>query len=521
MRRDGGAGGSTSEVFAHGVASGDPTHDGIVLWTRVTPDSPDPVPVRWRLGRSPDLDEVVARGEARAVPERDFTVKVDVGGLDPATSYYYGFEAAGAASPVGRTRTAPSGSTSAVRLGVVSCANWAHGFFNAYRHLAACELDVVVHLGDYVYEDDGSWPEVGRVHEPPRRLRTLADYRSRHAQYKTDPDLQLLHQQHPMVAVWDDHDAADNAWRDGAGDHDPAEDGPWHARRAAAVQAYLEWLPVRPPDAARPDRIFRTVVLGDLVRLIMLDTRLEARDRPAGEGERAVATVQARERSLLGADQRHWLRAELRAPTAWRVLGNQVMMAPLRALTLPAALRRLLPGAVAGGAGVNAGQWDGYPEERRSLFEFLEGEAITDVVVLTGDLHSSWAAELTLDTTPPGRPVGVEFVTPSVTARSFAEEVAPPVPGSRALLRRLMARQNPHMRFFDLDHHGYVVVDVDGDRVQAEWWFVDTVAEPDSGQRLGGRWLVRRGSPRLVPADGAPPSSTSRFGGGFRRLTGR
>ena len=492
----------TSEVFTHGVASGDPSADGIVLWTRVTLDRPDPVPVRWRLARSADLADVVARGETRAEPESDFTVKVDVGGLDPATTYHYGFELAGGSSPVGRTRTAPRGSTSAVRLGVVSCANWAHGFFNAYRHLAARDVDVVVHLGDYLYEGDESWPEVGRPHRPAGRLRTLADYRARHAQYKTDPDLQRLHRRHPMVAVWDDHDAASNAWRDGAADHDPDEDGPWATRRAAAVQAYLEWLPVRLSDPSRPDRIYRTVVLGDLARLIMLDTRLIGRDRPAQEGERTVATVERRERSLLGADQRQWLRDELRAPGAWRLLGNQVMMAPLRVVSLPPPLRRLLPGAVAGGAGVNAGQWDGYPEERRNLLEFLALEAVADVVVLSGDLHSSWAAEVTGEGLPAGQSVGVEFVTPSVTARCFAEEVAPPVPGSRALLRHLVARQNPHFRFFDLEHHGYLIVDVDPERVQAEWWYVDTVVEPVSGERLGARWLVRRGDPRLVAADG-------------------
>ena len=457
--------------------------------------------MRWRLSRWPDLQDVVARGKAQAGPEHDFTVKVEVGGLDPATTYYYAFEAAGASSPVGRTRTAPSGPTTALRLGVISCAHWAHGFFNAYRHVAEREVDLVVHLGDYVYEGDESWAESGRVHRPSTRLRTLADYRTRHAQYKTDPDLQRLHQRHPMVAVWDDHEVAGNAWRDGAADHDPDEDGPWPDRRAAAVRAYLEWLPVRSPDPSRPERIYRTVVLGDLVRLIMLDTRLEGRDRPEADGERGVLTVDAPDRSLLGPEQRQWLQDELRAPSVWRMLGNQVMMAPLRVLDLPRPLDRLLPGAVAGGLGVNAGQWDGYPNERRRLFEFLEREAIADVVVLTGDLHSSWAAELTLDPDERRPAVGVEFVAPSVTSRSFAEEVAPPVPGSRALLRLLIARQNPHLPFFDLERHGYLVVDVDRHRVQAEWWYVDTVTERAAGERLGGRWSVRRGEARLVPAD--------------------
>lgn len=490
---------ATDAVFAHGVASGDPLADGVVLWTRVTVDGAGPVPVRWRVARTPELGNVVARGEAEAGPGHDFTVKVDVRGLEPATTYHYGFEAAGAASPVGRTRTAPRGATDRARLGVVSCACWPHGFFNAYRHLAGRDVDVVVHLGDYVYEGGEAWVEAGRAHRPPHRLRTLADYRARHAQYRTDPDLQRLHRRHPVVAVWDDHDVAGSAWRDGAGDHDPGEDGPWPDRRAAAVRAYLEWLPVRLPDPSRPDRIYRTVAWGDLVRLIMLDTRLEGRERPAADGRRAVATVEVRDRSLLGDDQRRWLYEELRAPARWRLLGNQVMMAPLRVLDLPRPLRWLVPGTVAGGAGVNAGQWDGYPHERRALFELLEGEGIADVVVLTGDLHSSWAAELTLDPRGSRPPVGVELVTPSVTARSFAEMLAPPVPGGRSALRRLVARQNPHVRWFDLERHGYLLVDVDGAAVEAEWWHVGTVEERAVGEHLAARWRVRRGDPRLVP----------------------
>jgi alkaline phosphatase D len=306
-----------------------------------------------------------------------------------------------------------------------------------------------------------------------------------------------------VVAVWDDHDVAGNAWRDGAVDHDPDEDGDWGARRAAAVRAYLEWLPVRAPDPSRPDRIYRTIGFGDLATLILLDTRLAGRDRPAAGGNRPVATVLVRDRSLLGDEQRAWLREELGAPVRWRLLGNQVMMAPLRLVHVPRPLHRLVPGLVAGGAGVNAGQWDGYPDERRRLFDHLEGQGLGNVVVLTGDLHSSWAAELTLEPKEPDRTVvGVEFVTPSVTTRSFGEELAPPVPGGRALLRRLIGRQNPHQRFFDLEGHGYLVVDVTHDRVQADWWHVDTVARRSGGERLVASWAVRDGEPRLTEASG-------------------
>lgn len=495
--------GRSDTLFAHGVASGDPHPDAVVIWTRISPSSPDAVPVRWRLARTPDLQAVVAHGVADAVPEHDFTVKVDVRGLQPSTTYHYGFEARGVSSPVGRTRTAPRGTAERIRLGVVSCACWPHGFFNAYRHLAQRDVDLVVHLGDYIYENGDSWEEVGRVHQPRRRLRTLGDYRSRHAQYKTDPDLQRLHQRHPMVAVWDDHDVAGNAWRDGAGDHEPSEDGDWRRRRAAAMEAYREWLPVRSPDTAHPEQIYRSFRLGDLAHLIVLDSRLAGRDRPAGDGQRAVAIIEARQRSLLGPDQWAWLRDELRSSSSrWQLLANQVMMAPLRVLDLPRGLRWLVPGLVAGGAGVNAGQWDGYPGERAALFEFLAELGLSNVVVLSGDLHSSWAGELTLDPKRQGRAVAVEFVTPSVTSRSFAEEVAPPLPGTHAALRRLVATQNPHLRFFDLEGHGYLVVEVTARRVQADFWHVDSVAQRASGERLVARWMVRDSEARLFPAPG-------------------
>ena len=483
------------------MASGDPEADGVVIWTRVTPRSDGAAPVRWRVATDAGFDDVVMGGEVDAVAEHDFTVKVAVRGLEPSTTYFYGFEAAGVRSPVGRTRTAPSGPTEGVRIGVVSCASWTHGFFNAYGHLAERDVDLVLHVGDYLYENMDRRRKLSRAHLPPHRLRTLADYRTRHAQYRSDPDLQRLHQQHPMVTVWDDHELAGNTWRDGALDHDPERDGPWPRRVEAAVKAYLEWLPVRTPDPARPHRIHRTVKLGDLVQLNVLDTRLAGRDRPAAGGKRPVGTVLVRDRRLLGDDQWAWLREELRAPVRWRLLANQVMMAPLRLVQVPRPLRRVIPGLVGGGAGVNTGQWDGYPQERQQLFDHLRREGIGNVVVLTGDLHSSWAAQLTADPTDPNEaPVGVEFVTPSVTSRSFGKALTPSVPGAAALLRWVIASQNRHLRYFDLEAHGYVVVDVRPERVQAEWWHVDTVAARARGEHLAASWTVADGDPHLSPA---------------------
>ncbi len=446
----------------------------------------------------------MARGEALAGPEHDFCVTVDVRGLEPSTTYYFAFGSRNETSPVGRTRTLPQGRIDGVRLGVVSCASFATGFFNAYAHLAERDVDLVVHLGDYVYEDGHEPALPSRVHEPLSRLVSLSDYRTRHAQYRRDPDLQRLHQQHPVITVWDDHDIAGNAWSGGAAQHDPLKDGSWSDRRAAAVQAYLEWVPLRSPDAARPDRIYRTFDLGDLAQLVMLDTRLAGRERPAKAGERAVATLDEGGRSLLGEEQRAWLQYQLRASSdKWSLLGNQVMMAPLRALQMPPVLRRMLRGLVAGGAGVNGDQWDGYPAERRALFDYLQGQELGDTIVLSGDLHSSWAAELMAEPNGTGAgagAVGVEFVTPSVSAPPFASEVAPPIPFGHALLRRLIVRQNPHIRFFDLEHHGYVVLDLTEQRAQAEWWHVATVTERRRGESLAASWQVPRGEAQLVEA---------------------
>ncbi len=479
-----------------------------MLWTRVSGAAGDTVPVRWTVASDAALATPVAGGSSAATPDGDHTVHVAVSGLRPATTYWYGFSVGEHRSPVGRTRTLPAADDPAadrLRLGVVCCAHYATGWFNAYGRLAERDVDLVVHLGDYIYEAEAKREKWTRFHRPRGRCLTLPDYRARHGQYKTDPDLQELHRRHPMVAVWDDHDVAGNAWRDGAVDHDPDRDGDWYERRAAAMRAYLEWLPVRPPDVGHAERIYRSFSFGDLAELTVLDTRLIGRDRPAGDGERAVATVN-RQRSLLGDDQWKWLRGRIGSSSSrWQLVTSQVMMAPLRALDVPEALEPLVPGLVAGGVGVNGGQWDGYPHERARLFDLWTTAGARNVVVLSGDLHSSWASELAVDPEAPSPPVGIEFVAPSVTSRSFAEEVGPSFPGKGTLLRRLVAGQNPHFRFFDLEGHGYVVVDLTRERLEAEFWHVPTVAERRNGEQMVAAAVVHDGETRLRlgPADAA------------------
>ena len=470
--------------FRHGVASADPLPDGVLLWTRVTTDAGGPVEVGWWVGVTPD--DVVARGSADASPAGDFTVHVDVRGLEPATTYWYGFAFGDERSPVGRTRTAPVAGDR-LRVGLTSCAYWSCGYFNAYANLAARDLDLVVQVGDYIYENDimrGS-PRAVRSQRPAGPLVTLEDYRTRHAQYRTDPDLQAIHAAHPMAAAWDDHELIGGTWQGGAGAHRPERHGPWEARKAAAVQAYFEWVPVRRSSHAS---VYRALSLGPLADLVLLDTRLVGRQQPVPHANRPVWRVDPAERGMLGGDQWRWLEAQASTSTArWLLVGNQVMMSPLRALN------------VRGGRGFNAGQWDGYPAERRRFFDMLRRSGWpTDVAVLSGDIHSSWAADL---------PVGAEFVSPSVTTDSFARTVFPPVPGLSAVVRRVFLSQNRHMRLADLDHHGYVTLDITPERIQGDWWHLDTIARRPSGERWAGGWSLAHGELGLRPA--AAPAAAS------------
>ena len=298
------------------MASGDPTPDGVVLWTRPSVGARDTVAVGWTVATDPALADPVASGSVQATPDHDHTVHVTVSGLRPATTYWYGFTAGGEHSPVGRTRTLPppDGPAGRLRLGVVCCAHYATGYFNAYARLAEKDVDLVVHLGDYIYEAEAKREKWTRFHRPQGRCLTLPDYRARHGQYKTDPDLQRLHARHPMVAVWDDHELAGNASWDGAAGHHPREDGDWPHRRAAAVRAYREWMPSGLPDPSDPFRIWRTVRLGPLADLVLLDTRLEGRERPAA-GRRPVVGVRRRNRALLSPRQWEWLEEELAEET--------------------------------------------------------------------------------------------------------------------------------------------------------------------------------------------------------------
>ncbi|MEE9606778.1 MAG: alkaline phosphatase D family protein [Myxococcota bacterium] len=492
--------------FRHGVASGDPLDDRVILWTRVTPEGDEDVEVEWRLARDPALRDEVARGSLMAHASRDHTVKVDALGLEPGTTYYYWFRALGHASPTGRVRTAPVGATDRLRIAFCSCSNIAFGHFNAYGLIARrADLDAVVHLGDYLYEykngEYGDGTELGRAPQPDRELVTLNDYRTRHAQYKRDPDLQELHRQHPFIGVWDDHESANDAWLDGAENHHPqAGEGDWPTRKASAVRAYQEWMPIREVHADRRGRIYRSFRFGDLADLIMLDTRLHGRDRQVANTQDVKSIADPR-RSILGREQEAWLLAELtessRSDVAWRVIGQQVMFAQLVSKE---------------GFIWNPDQWDGYPNSRERVLEHLASQRIDNAIVLTGDIHSSWANDISPDPFTPasydprdGRgSLAVELITPGVTSPGIAS------PERASARRREILERHPHVRWVDLHRRGYGLLDIDRERAQGEWWFVDTVSQRWLGESFAAGFRTASGRNHLERVSGpSPPRETA------------
>ncbi|MFD9486429.1 alkaline phosphatase D family protein [Streptomyces sp. NPDC059991] len=481
-------------AFLHGVASGDPLPDGILLWTRVTP-APDAVPgsgkgpdteVSWEIAEDKGFSRIVAQGRTTATAASDHTVKADVRGLRPATAYWYRFAAGTALSPVGRTLTAPATDAAAanVRFGVVSCSNWESGYFSPYRHLAArSDLDAVLHLGDYIYEyASGAYPEakyVVRQHEPAHEILNLADYRTRHGKYKTDTDLQAMHHAHPVIAIWDDHEFANDAWSGGAENHTPGTEGDWVARVSAAKQAYFEWMPVRPSIAGTT---YRRIRYGKLADLHLLDLRsFRSQQASVGSGK-----VDDPERTITGRAQLDWLKSGLSASNAaWQLVGTSVMISPVAFGALPAELTAPLAellGLPKEGIAINVDQWDGYTDDRRELLGHLVDNGIKNTVFLTGDIHMAWANDVPVKaaTYPLSKSAGTEFVVTSVTSDNL-DEMLHVAPHTVSLVAAAAIKAaNRHVKWVDMDSHGYGVLDVDAQRSQMDYYVVSDKRKQDA-----------------------------------------
>ncbi len=495
-------------LFTHGVASGDPLPNAVIIWTRVSRHTLSPVTVKWTIAKDKKMTQVVKSGELITDRSTDYTVKVDAAGLLPATDYYYQFKAGHTLSVVGKTKTAPLGNPVKLQFAVVSCSNYAEGYFTALDKIAARNtLDAVIHLGDYIYEGTQRNFNSRAVLDseettivPSNKAEWLAYYRKRYAVSHLDSNLQHAHQQLPFINIWDDHETVDNAHKDGSYMHDPQSHGLWEDRKAAAKQAYAEWLPIR-GDASR---IYRSLKFGNLMELILLDTRLEGRDPQITNA--ADNRLYDENRTILGNTQRQWLLQKLSSSTAtWKVIGNQVIFSDFHV-------------EWAAGTGLFADKiqqlennlldyWQGYPAERHKLLSHIEKNKINNVVILSASMHCALAFDVFESDEKKNTPVtyvpatgkgslAVEFATPSISSANFDEKIgfytasAFEASINTTLPLPFNMNPNPHMKFVDLDQHGYFILELTQQRAKASWYFVESVLVPIAGEELAESWYT-------------------------------
>ncbi|HMQ50290.1 MAG TPA: alkaline phosphatase D family protein [Saprospiraceae bacterium] len=521
--------------FYHGVASGDPLHDRVIIWTRVTPDEIgiEPIEVSWRMATDVDFENLVASGTFSTSAERDYTVKVDVEGLQAGTTYYYYFTVMNKNSLIGKTKTTPAtDQADQLKFGVVSCSNYQAGYFNAYQRLAErTDLDAIIHLGDYIYEyGNGIYGDSNlfdiRLLEPGTEIIALEEYRSRYSTYRLDTCLARAHQQHAFIAVWDDHESANDAYVAGAQNHNEDTEGSWETRKAVAKQAYFEWMPIRENDDTR---VYRNISYGNLMDLIMLDTRLEGREEQILDvNDPALLST---DRTLLGATQKAWFFDQLSQSNAkWKVIGQQVIVAEFNvgwaALADPTFTFDQLESSF-------LDIWDGYPAERAEVLQYIADNNIDNTVILTGDFHSAFAFDVapnpvnlvfqtipglgdfpfynpsaTYDAATGAGSVAVEFATPSISSANFDENTdlataqtlqfqinnpIEPFPGFS------LGNPNPHLKYNNLIDHGYFILDVQDAQVQADWYY-GAINAVQSGESFDQGWKTADGENHLTQA---------------------
>lgn len=476
--------------FYHGVASGDPLADAVIIWTRVTTDEAQQIEGAWRIATDEQMENIIQEGSFTTGADRDYTVKVDVQDLAGGTYYYYQFEALGKFSPVGRTKTAvDADEDEAVRFAIVSCSNYEAGYFNAFGRIAKLnELDAVLHLGDYIYEYEvGRYGDttLDRHHLPDKEIISLQDYRTRYSLYRLDEDFQAAHRAHPFITIWDDHEISNNAYQTGAQNHQPAEEGDYELRKSAARQAYYEWLPVRENEE---QHLYRNFHYGERVDLIMLDERLAGRSPPADSVKQE--NFRSAERSMLGKEQLAWLKEQLRNSRAqWKIIGNQVIFSPLDM----SALGR--PGVV------NLDAWAGYPAEQEEIARFLQRNTIENVIFVTGDTHRAWAFEVPesleaykQDSTAA---VAVEFGATSITSANTDESL--PVDTVRMIERAsLNPAFNPHLKYNNHRDHGFLLLSLNASEAVADFMIMRTIRERNTEGRTDRSISVKSGSHDLI-----------------------
>mgnify|MGYP000048771368 CR=1 FL=1 len=518
----GGSAASNMVQFNYGVASGDPLATKVILWTHAKyQNSNDPVALKYEVATDAAFSNVVSSGTTTALEAASFTAKVDADGLSPATVYYYRFKSDVWISPVGKTRTLPTGAVSEVKLAVFSCSSYPHGYFHIYGEASKSDAQYALHLGDYIYEyKDGEYPNpavFGRKVLPANEILTLSDYRTRHALYKSDVNLKLLHASMPMIAVWDDHEFANNAYMTGAENHTEGAEGTFAARKAAALQAYHEWMPIR--TGADKSIIYRSFDFGNLLSLHMLDTRLIGREKQLADDVLTTSSGQAAwmspTRQLLGTTQTSWLTGVMTSSQSkWQVLGQQVVMAatwiPANVLAKFLAYYQALPtgnltaignasadivsevgaykAALTGGTlanyltgsnqvvPYNFDGWDGYPVARQTVLQTFAGVAASQpalgkkLVVLSGDSHNAWHTNLTL---LDGTKVGEEFATSSVTSPGWEEYFPGLTTTIKSLFQDTTAKSN--VQWMDASRRGYLKMTFTASQAKGEFIFIDAV----------------------------------------------
>jgi alkaline phosphatase D len=500
----------------YGVASGDPQPDRVVLWTRVPEAAQRPlgevIAVYFQVATSPDFSpgSVAADGELQTDGSVDYTVKVVADGLAPATPYYYRFLTdTGYQSVVGQTKTAPAPDAhpQTISFAVVSCQNFTQGFYTVYAHLAHEQVDFCVHLGDNIYENGHVGLEHGYVREDNiggGQAADLVTYRQKYQLYLSDPHLREVRRRFPWIMLWDDHELCNNYAGPQASQQDPQ-------RQRDAYTAFLEYMPVQPIEALSPDdpahvRLYRQLAFGDLLEVFALDER-QYRDGLVCERDLLIAGCPELEdptRTMLGEAQRHWLHTTLQASkTQWKCLLSEVMMMRLAVINPRGSLAERLPlsilrqpGAIDQDVYVNLDAWDGYPNERSYLLQFIADQGLRNVAVCTGDVHNCYAGVLRADFKDSSSPaVGVEFVGASVSSFGIAEMTGQDL---TELGRRLVPRVNPHIAYLDLKYHVYTKVIVSPTQMDVRYIAVRTVAQPVSSAFLLQRFVVPNGKSRML-----------------------
>ncbi|QED49916.1 alkaline phosphatase [Cytobacillus dafuensis] len=475
--------------FTLGIASGDPLPDGVVLWTRLAPDPLNgggmdnhPYPVHWEVSLDPDFEKVVKRGTELSKPQLGHSVHVEVEGLKPSTWYYYRFTVRAEVSPTGRTKTAPANNSEVDQLNFafVSCQNWPTGFFTAYQHLAQDDLDLVVHLGDYIYEGSVN-SKVRPLNYTAPEIYTIDDYRNRYALYKMDSDLQAAHANFPWIVTFDDHEVDNNFAGDIPQDPDKQPTEEFLKRRAAAFQAYYEHMPLRRTSFPQGSDIqmYRRLSFGNLVEFNVLDTRQYRDDQANGDGWKPpTSESEDPSRTLLGEEQEQWLLNGLAVSQAkWKVLAQQVFFAHRDGDFDPDE------------ESVSMDAWDGYPAARQRIVDFIAENDIKNAVVLTGDVHTSWANEIKVDFhDPDSKNVGVEFVGTSITSNGDGSDVNSNTPQ--------YLKENPHIKFFN-NYRGYVRCKVTQDIWQTDYQVVKYVTRPGASINTRASFVVEDGVPSL------------------------